>query len=107
MAGAWHGISLVGLHAASQTPGTPWLGLCSQAQPITRESDHELEELVVSWTVPCSIAAEPAAHRLIPYLLKGPAPVTEFAAAACVWGTLLGVGSWGRWRDFLQQVFLI
>lgn len=68
---------------------------------------HELVELVVNWTVPCSIAAEPAAHRLISYLLKGPAPVTEFAAAACVWGTLLGIGSWGRWRDFLQQVFLI
>ena len=69
----------MGLRAASQAPdnaaqmGAPWLRLCSQAQPITRESDCEFLGLVVSWTVPSSVAAEPAAHRLVSRLLKGPA----------------------------------
>lgn len=79
LASAWQGGNLVGLHAASQAPdntartGTPWLRLCSQTQPITRESDREFSGLVVSWVVPSSVAAEAAAHRLVSHLQKGPA----------------------------------
>lgn len=79
LAGAWHRRSVVGLRAASQAPanaapmGTPWLRLCSQAQPITRKSDHEVLGLVVSWTMPSSVAVLPTAHRLISHAPKRPA----------------------------------
>lgn len=86
LAGAWRGVSLVGLHAASQAPGTPGSAVLTGSAHY-RESNRELVELVVSWTVPCSIAA---AHRLVSHSLKAPAPVAELAVAVCVMGNTAG-----------------
>lgn len=100
LAGAWRRRTLAGLGAASRAPehaaqmGAPWLRLCSQAQPLTRESDREFWGLVVSWTVPGGVAAEPAAHRLVSPLLQGRAACGR---ACCAWLAPLGGGghSWG------------